>query len=120
MSDHLVAIDQQIADLMAKKKAMVDSTRKEELKKVKAAIALYGYSLSELGLAERKKRGEATAKPKKTRTKIKTKVKKAKAAPKYSNPANSSDTWAGGRGAKPKWVKEHLAKGGQLDDLLIK
>lgn len=119
MSDNLTALDQQIADLMAKKKAMVDSTRREELKKAKAAIALYGFTLAELGLGERKKRGESTAKPK-GKVKTRAKTKKAKAPAKYANPANAKDTWAGGRGAKPKWVKEHLAKGGQLDDLLIK
>lgn len=119
MSENLAAIDQQIADLMAKKKAVVDSTRKEELKKARTAIALYGFTLAELGLGERKKRSDPAAKPK-AKSKTRTKTKKAKAPAKYANPVNAGETWAGGRGAKPKWVKEHLAKGGQIDDLLIK
>lgn len=119
MSENITVIDQQIADLMAKKKTMMDSTRKDELKKTKAAIALYGFTLSELGLGERKKRSQSVAKPK-AKTKTRSKSKKGKAPAKYANPANSSETWAGGRGAKPKWVKEHLANGGQLDALLIK
>ncbi len=38
--------------------------------------------------------------------------------PKYRNPKNPSETWAG-RGAKPKWYEAHLAAGGKADDLLI-
>ena len=46
---------------------------------------------------------------------------KAKGEPKYANPANPSETYAGGRGAKPKWMKEFLAMpGNKIDDLLIK
>jgi DNA-binding protein H-NS len=39
-------------------------------------------------------------------------------SPKYHNPDNPQETWAG-RGLKPKWVKEKLAAGSSLDDLLI-
>src|SRR4051794_35511867 len=39
-------------------------------------------------------------------------------SPKYHNPDNPSETWAG-RGRKPKWVEEKLASGSSLDDLLI-
>ncbi|MGD0679981.1 MAG: H-NS histone family protein [Polyangiaceae bacterium] len=38
--------------------------------------------------------------------------------PKYRNPKNPSETWAG-RGAKPKWYEAHLAKGGKPEDMLI-
>ena len=33
---------------------------------------------------------------------------------KYANPDNPSETWAG-FGRKPKWLEEHLGKGGSLD-----
>jgi DNA-binding protein H-NS len=39
--------------------------------------------------------------------------------PKYQHPENSVITWSG-RGMQPKWIKEHLENGGNLDDLLIK
>ena len=39
--------------------------------------------------------------------------------PKYKHPENNVTTWSG-RGMKPKWVKEHLENGGNLEDLLIK
>ena len=39
-------------------------------------------------------------------------------SPKYRNPDNPADTWAG-RGRKPKWVEDKLAQGATLEDLLI-
>lgn len=39
-------------------------------------------------------------------------------APKYANPADSSQTWTG-RGRKPKWVVEALASGKSMEDLKI-
>jgi DNA-binding protein H-NS len=39
-------------------------------------------------------------------------------SPKYHNPDNPQETWAG-RGRKPKWVEDKLAQGVSLDDLLI-
>lgn len=41
-----------------------------------------------------------------------------KSAPKYRNPKDPSKTWTG-RGRQPQWVKDTLAKGGKLEDLLI-
>ena len=91
------SIDQQIEALQAKKKALLDGQRKEALLQVKQVIRTYGFSASEVGL-------------------VGTTAKKREA--KYVNPANSQQTWGGG--AQPKWVKEHLAQGGMLADLLIK
>jgi DNA-binding protein H-NS len=41
-----------------------------------------------------------------------------KVAPKYRNPENPEETWAG-RGRKPKWVEAALSKGRSLSDLEI-
>lgn len=38
--------------------------------------------------------------------------------PKYRNPRNPSETWAG-RGRSPTWVKAHTDAGGKLEELLI-
>ena len=38
--------------------------------------------------------------------------------PKYRNPKNPAEEWAG-RGRKPKWVVAHLEAGGVLKDLEI-
>jgi DNA-binding protein H-NS len=39
-------------------------------------------------------------------------------APKYRNPENPSETWAG-RGLKPRWLKSAIEGGKKLDDFLI-
>lgn len=39
--------------------------------------------------------------------------------PKYANPANPSETWAG-RGKRPGWFSTHVGGGGKAEDLLIK
>lgn len=42
-----------------------------------------------------------------------------KVAPKYRNPANPKETWAG-RGKQPKWLAAETAKGRKLEDFLIR
>jgi DNA-binding protein H-NS len=42
-----------------------------------------------------------------------------KVLPKYRNPADRSETWAG-RGKQPRWVIAQLRSGKKLDDLLIR
>jgi DNA-binding protein H-NS len=39
-------------------------------------------------------------------------------APKYRNPDNSAETWAG-RGLKPRWMAAALKSGRKMDDFLI-
>ncbi len=39
-------------------------------------------------------------------------------APKYRNPENPSETWAG-RGLKPRWLKTAIESGKNADDFLI-
>jgi DNA-binding protein H-NS len=41
-----------------------------------------------------------------------------KLPPKYRNPKNPQETWAG-RGKQPRWVKAELQTGRKLNDLLI-
>lgn len=40
------------------------------------------------------------------------------AAPKYANPADSSQTWTG-RGRRPRWIEAALASGKSLEDMAI-
>ena len=102
------AIDNQIAELQAKKKALLDKTRAEVLTTTRASVAKYGFTATELGF------GISTPKAPKEN------AQKPKAPAKYANPANASQTWAGGKGARPLWVQSHLAAGKSLDDLMIK
>jgi len=103
INDEISTIEKQIAELAAKKQALLDGKRQEAIRQAKSLIAQHSISAAELGL-----RGKAKAR-----------AESGKAAAKYANPGNPAQTWAGGKGARPKWVKEHLAKGGALDDLLI-
>lgn len=41
-----------------------------------------------------------------------------KVAPKYRDPANPENTWAG-RGIRPKWLTEKLAAGAKLEDFAV-
>jgi DNA-binding protein H-NS len=43
---------------------------------------------------------------------------RGKVAPKYRNPENPSETWAG-RGLKPRWLAAAIKTGKKLEDLLI-
>src|SRR3982074_247504 len=47
------------------------------------------------------------------------KLKGRKVAPKYRNPKNRSETWAG-RGATPRWLKAELKKGRKIESFAIK
>lgn len=42
-----------------------------------------------------------------------------KVLPKFRNPSNPTETWAG-RGKQPRWVQAELRSGKRLDDLRIK
>jgi DNA-binding protein H-NS len=45
-------------------------------------------------------------------------LKGRKVAPKYRNPANRSETWAG-RGLRPRWLRAAIKAGKKLDDFRI-
>lgn len=61
----------------------------------------------------------ATAAPAKAARKSTKGRSLGKVAPKYRNPANPKDTWAG-RGKQPKWLAAETAKGRALEEFLIK
>ncbi|MFN3280528.1 MAG: H-NS family nucleoid-associated regulatory protein [Tabrizicola sp.] len=76
-----------------------DRRKKEVLAELDEIAKAKGYSLAELtGIAAGRKRAPSVAK--------------------YANPANPSDTWSG-RGRKPRWFTEALAKGKKPEDLAI-
>jgi len=75
-----------------------------------------GYTVAELfGGAAPRTAAAPAAKPRTT-----TKGRKLGAvAPKYRNPANPKDTWAG-RGKPPRWLAAELAQGRTLEEFLIR
>lgn len=89
-------LDEQIAKVR-------EEQRSENVKRVKALMKELEVTLLDLesdAKVERKKLGIPSVLP-----------------PKYRNP-NSGETWAG-RGTKPRWIKEAIAKGRKVDEFLI-
>jgi len=87
-------------------------------KKVAALARAEGYTIAELfGGAAPKSATPAAAAAKGRKT---TKgYKLGKVEPKYRNPDNPAETWAG-RGQQPKWLAVETAKGRKLEEFLIK
>ena len=76
-----------------------DRRKREALAELEEKAKAMGFSLAELtGASPGRKRSPSVAK--------------------YANPANKSDTWSG-RGRKPRWFSEALAKGKMPEDLAI-
>ncbi len=95
---------------------------------VKAAVAKFlkstGWDFEELyGQARPSKpaaAAETVASPAAPKARKSTKGRTlGKVAPKYRNPANAKETWAG-RGKQPRWMSAETAKGRKLEDFLIK
>ncbi len=76
-----------------------DRRKREALAELEEIARAKGFSLAELtGSAPTRKRSPSTAK--------------------YANPANAADTWSG-RGRKPRWFSEALAKGKRPEDMAL-
>jgi DNA-binding protein H-NS len=84
--------------------------------KLTALARAEGYSVAELfgGAAPAKREPAAKTARKSTKG-----YKLGKVAPKYRNPQNPSETWAG-RGQQPKWMASQIKAGRKLEDFLIK
>lgn len=97
-----------IQDLLAQKAALekqIEAARKharqDAVGKVKALMAEYGLSVSDLT----------------TKTSGRSGTKGGKVAAKYRNAA-TGDTWSG-RGLQPKWLKAALASGRKLEEFTV-
>lgn len=120
----LADIDAEIARLQRERNAIRASEVKGVIGRIKEAIAHYGLTAEDLGLAS-KKRGrlagnaDASAVPAKKRAArgSAAAAKKARGAPKYGNGAGK--TWTG-HGKRPQWFVEALAAGKAAEDLLLK
>ena len=69
---------------------------------------LFGVAAAASGAPKAAPKAAAKAKGKST----------GKVAPKYRNPANPAETWAG-RGQPPRWLAAELKPGKKLEDYLI-
>jgi len=84
--------------------------------KLRAQAKAEGYTIEELFGGTAATRKTATRKAAKKSTAGR---KLGKVPPKYRNPANKDETWAG-RGKQPRWMAEEIAKGKTPEDFLIK
>ena len=115
----------QLKDLIRKaekrQRQMVKGLVAEVRAKARALIKAAGLTVAEVFPATAAKRGPGRP-PKaaaKSAAKGKKKAKRGyKVKPKYRNPDNPSQTWAG-RGLKPRWYRQALAAGRKEKDLLI-
>lgn len=87
--------------------------------KLTALAKAEGYTIAELFGGGAGKASTARIATAKSAARTSTKGRKlGKVAPKYRNPANPEQTWAG-RGQPPRWLAEQLAQGKRAEDFLI-
>lgn len=108
MTKSLQDIKAQIAELQRQADELVQAQKTAVIEDMKVKIADFGITAAELGFvstssAGRKKSSSGEAKP--------------KAPVAYKN--EEGLTWSGGRGPKPKWVKEILDAGGDIEKYRI-
>lgn len=83
-------------------------------KKLTQLAKAEGYSIAELFGAAAPSAPRAAKAPAR-----KTSKGTGKVAPKYRNPANPSETWAG-RGKPPRWMAAQISAGKKAEDFLIR
>lgn len=101
---------EELEQVIAEARARIEHKREEAVVKARAEIeriaASTGYSVKDL-LGMGKPRPRAGT------------AKAAAVADKYRNPRNPEQSWSG-RGKRPRWLQEQLAKGGKLESFLAK
>ncbi len=117
----LQEIDQEIAKLKQEADAIRETEKAGVADKIKAAIAVYGFTAADLGLARGGKKGAKTSTKTSTKASPKAKPKAGKGGGstqsriKYKDDAGNA--WSG-FGRKPKWFVEALAGGKTAEQLL--
>jgi DNA-binding protein H-NS len=95
----IAEIDAQIRTLQEQKASMVAEGKKQAINEIKAKMAEYGITANDL-----------------QGTGVTTKKAKAERAPsiiKYKK--SETETWGGGKGPKPKWVKAVIDAGEDIE-----
>ncbi len=80
-------------------KSAYERDRIEARKAAEKAAAEFGFSLDEVSSGAKKAKG-------------------AKAAAKYANPSDKSQTWTG-KGRQPNWYRDMISQGTSPDDLAV-
>ena len=95
-------LKQKAEKLMAEAEEMRQKEIDDVVAEIRDKMKTYGLTAKDIGGAPGRKRASSGT-PK---------------AAKYRGP--NGETWSGGRGRKPRWVTEALAKGKKLEDFEIK
>jgi DNA-binding protein H-NS len=103
-----IELQRQIEALQKEADALKAKEREGVIERMKEAIAAYGITAADLGLPGRQ--GGSASFP---RSGMRTKAKSAAGAAAYADSAGN--TW-GGRGPRPKWLRDALANGAKLED----
>ena len=104
----LKAVQAQIRKLEARAEK-IRRTEKPGLAELKAVISKYKLVPADIKAAMKGSRAKGGTRGL---------AKGSKLKPKYRNPANRAETWAG-RGLKPKWLSGMIAKGKKLEDFAV-
>lgn len=117
----LEALNAQIAELQAQADALRKKEVADVIEKIKTAIAHYGLTASDLGLAATTRK---PGRPKKAVAASGEKPTRKNAAKKRQPPVvkyadDKGNTWVG-MGKRPAWFTAALASGKKPEDLLVK
>ncbi len=93
-------LKQKAEKLMAEAEQMRQKEIDEVIAEIREKMKTYSLTAQDIGGGARKRNSGG-----------------AKAAIKYRGP--NGETWSGGRGRKPRWVSEALAKGKKLEDFAV-
>lgn len=113
----------ELDELITRARKRQDALASQKIPKVRARIEAIlkaeGLTLADVFSLKLPAGAAPAAKARKPRKPAEGADARRKVAPKYRNPADPSQTWAG-RGAQPRWFREALAAGSVADDLLIR
>jgi DNA-binding protein H-NS len=102
----LKVIERKIRELEAKAEA-IKTAEKPGIKELRALMVKHRLSRSDVDLVFKKPNGSRSSA-----------LRGKPLKPKYRNPANKQETWAG-RGLRPKWLVAAMKKGGKLEQFAI-
>ena len=94
--------------------------KKDKIREIKQMMKTYAITGKDLGLHDLSIKPSESVDVSTTKD-GKVDKRRGPVKPKYANPNNPEETWTG-RGSeskRPKFVKDHLARGGKLEELLI-
>jgi DNA-binding protein H-NS len=106
---NLSEIRKKIADLKKQETAILQKEKQNAIAEVKQYIADFGLTIADIGLSGARVKKTTKAKVVKKKTKVAVKIK-------YQR---GTDKWSGGRGPKPKWVKELISAGQDIEQYRV-